>query len=439
VQVFLVDKVCERNTADGHEFTAEAEMLSYFRSLGERIDGAWHERNYDEEIFPELTQDVLERYPPTEHIKVTDIIDWVFGPSQEFRQPQYAHLFGEPPVMLFQAPRFYIEALFWTSGTTAIHEHSFSGVFAVLDGSSVHSHWSFEPKRTVNSRMICGQLKRISTEILRPGGMRAIHAGDRLIHQLFHLELPSVTVVVRTYGERRHLPQYSYLPPGLAIDREDGDELRTRRLILLDGMARGHIDGLQKYARGLIVNGDLETLFYSFSTLTRRKIDRELLDELYDTARKRHGDIVDLFRKVCEEERRTRIVTALRAKVHGPEARFLLALLMLMPDRDAIFETIRLQFPDAEPLAAIETWLSGMSGKETIGFDFNDENRVIFRSLVEGLDAEDLLQRLRAEFQENSVIAHRDRLLDHARELARSDLFLPLLSNSPLREEARMA
>lgn len=130
-----------------------------------------------------------------------------------------------------------------------------------------------------------------------------------------------------------------------------------------------------------------------------------------------------------------RIIRTLRAKIQDPEARFLLALLMLLPDREAILETIRLQFPDVEPLAAIDTWLARMSGKETIGFDFNSENRLIFRGLVEGLDEDGLLQRLRTEFKEESVNANRDRLLDHAKRLARSDLFYPLLSSSPLRGE----
>jgi hypothetical protein len=412
-------------------------MIPYFRNLGERIEQAWLTSSYDEEIFPQLAHDALEQAPPNQHVTVEDIVDWVFGPSQAFRQPQYGQFFGEPPVMLFQAPRFYIEALFWLSSTTSIHEHGFSGVFSVLAGSSVHSHWRFTPERTVNSRMICGRLERSSTEILRPGAMRPIHAGDRLIHQLFHLELPSVTIVARTYEERPHLPQYTYLPPGLAIDRENRDELRTRRLLLLDAMARGAIEGLRGYVYRLIESCDLETLFYCFSALTRRKAGRELLAELYGSARNRHGDVVDLFREVCEEERRTRIVISLRSKVHDPEARFLLALLMLMPDRDAIFESIRFQFPDTEPLAAIEKWLAAMSGKELIGFEYNDINRLIFRSLVEGLDEEGLLRRLQAELLEDAIDGHRDRLLDQARRLARSDLFFPLLSQSPLREDAQ--
>ena len=411
-------------------------MLSYFQCLGEHIERAWLFHSYNEEIFPQLVLDELERDPPFGKVAVADIVDWIFGPFQEFRQPSPGSLFGEPPVMLFQAPRFYIEALFWLSGTTDIHEHAFSGVFAVLAGSSVHSHWHFAPERIINSRMLCGRLERVTTEILRPGSMRPIHSGNRLIHQLFHLEMPSVTIVVRTYGDRNHLPQYNYLPPGLAIDPEDQDSLRTRRLIFLEGMARGQLEGLREYARRTIENVDLETLYHTFSMLTRRKVEKGVLDELYAIARQRHGAIVDLFQQVCEGARRTRVVASLRAKISNAEARFLLALLMLMPDRDAIFEMIRLQFPATEPLETIETWLAGISGKETIGFEFNDLNRRVFRCLVEGLDEEDLVQRLQSECLGDAMAAYRDRLLDHAKKIAKSVLFYPLFSDSSLREEA---
>jgi len=414
-------------------------MIPYFQSLGERIERAWLARSYDEEAFPQLAMEALERDPPSENVGVMDIVDWIFGPAQPFRQPSSRDLFGEPPVMLYQGPRFYIEGLFWLSGTTDIHQHAFSGAFAVLAGSSVHSHWRFTAERTVNSRLLCGRLERVSTSILRPGGIQPIHPGNRLIHQLFHLELPSVTVVVRTSGDQNHLPQYSYLQPGLAIDPEDREPTRVRRLLLLDGMARGQIGGLREYASRLIATDDLETLYRMFSGLTRRKVDRDLLEELYGIARERHGDVVDLFHQVCEWERRTRIVIALRHKVSDPEKRFLLALLMLLPDRDAIFETIRLQFPDVEPSAAIETWLEGMSGKETIGFDFNATNRLLFRSLLEGLDAEGLLQRMRSEFDVDTIDSNRDQLLENAKRLARSDLFRPLLSQSPLQREDRVA
>jgi hypothetical protein len=206
-------------------------------------------------------------------------------------------------------------------------------------------------------------------------------------------------------------------------------------MIFLDGMARGQIGGLEKYAKVVMETADLETIYYTFSGLTKRKVNNELLSSLYGIARERHGEIVDLFRRVCEEQRRTGIISSMRSKVVHPERRSLLALLMLMPDRDAIFETIRLQFPEDEPLTAIERLLEGMSGKETIGFKFDDVNRLLFRGLVEGLGEEELLQRLRSEFDDKSLEANRDRLSGHMKKLAMSELLRPLLSGSPLYRE----
>jgi hypothetical protein len=336
----------------------EPAMIPYFQKLGERIERAWLKLSYDDDLFPRLALDELERDPPSARVEAAEIIDWLFGPTQAVSQPAGRDLFGEPPVMLFQAPRFYVEALFWLSGTTVIHQHCFSGAFSVLAGSSVHSHWRFAQQRAINSRMSYGSLERVSTEILRPGATRPIHAGDRLIHQLFHLELPSVTVVVRTCHDDRRRPQYHYVLPGLAIHTEDRDSRQVRRLMFLDGMARGQLPRLRDYACKLIESGDLEALFYMFSLLTQRRVDRELLDELYGLARRLHGDVVDLFARACEGERRTRMVTALRSRTSDPEVRFLLALLMLMPDREAILEAIGMQFPNVEPLAEIERWLA---------------------------------------------------------------------------------
>jgi hypothetical protein len=405
-------------------------MIQYFQRLGERIEREWLERSYDEEVFPQLVLDALQQDPPFGQVELTEIIDWVFGSSYSFPQPSRDSLFGEPPVSLFHAPRFFIEALFWRSSTTAIHEHAFTGAFAVLAGASVHSQWRFALERTVNSRMLCGRLERVSTEFLSTGDMRPIHAGGQLIHQLFHLDVPSVTIVVRTYVDRNHLPQYLYLPPGLATDGEGPDPLRARRMIFLDAMACGQIKGLEEYAGRLIRGGDLETVYHTFATLNRHQVDEGLLKELYRAGREHHGDIVDLFRQVCEEERRYARVTGLRAQVVDPEARFFLALLMLMPDRDAVFDAIRRQFPAGEPLPMIETWVAGMA--KLTGLNFTEVNRTIFLGLVEGLDGEALLQRY--ELESDSVLSNPDWLLGQAKKMARSDLFYPLFSESPFRE-----
>ncbi|MFN2514442.1 MAG: hypothetical protein ABR568_23900, partial [Pyrinomonadaceae bacterium] len=44
--------------------------------------------------------------------------------------------FGNPPITLFAGPRFHIDVYYWLDGTTSIHQHSFTGAFQVLLGSS---------------------------------------------------------------------------------------------------------------------------------------------------------------------------------------------------------------------------------------------------------------------------------------------------------------
>lgn len=408
-------------------------MLSFFKDLGDRIERSWLTHNYDEEIFPSLAIEALEAKPPSANVKVDEIIEFAFQQAP-FRQPANQELFGEPPIMLYFSPRFYIEALFWFSGTTAIHEHSFSGAFSVLAGSSVHSHWRFARQGTVNSRMLFGQLERVSTEILSPGGTRPIHSGDRLIHQLFHLEVPSVTIVVRTYVDRHHLPQYAYLLPGLALDDKDRDSSYVRRSMLLDAMMRGSIPGLEHYCQRLVDESDLESIFYYFSMLYRRKIDRALLEKLTTRAQERFGSIIRLFQEVYAWDRRTRIIVALRSKVSDSGPRFLLAILMLMPNRDAIFEAVRLRDPETDPLTSIESWLEGLS-KDMIGFAFDNANRLIFRGLVQGLNEDAILEQLSQTFKGDSVTENRELLMTHIRKMASSDLFFPLFSESQLRPE----
>lgn len=410
-------------------------MIPYIKDIGERIEQSWIRQGYDERPFSDIVLDTLADYPPHLNLSVDDIIEWTFGAPQDPKQPSPPKLFGEPPVLLFQSPRFYIEALFWRSGTTDIHQHAFSGVFAVLAGSSVHSHWNFETERMVNQRMLSGRLSLKSTETLRPGDMRPISAGNQLIHQLFHLELPSVTLVIRTYREPPHMPQYKYLSPGLAIDPFAEDPLQQRRLIFIEAMARGQIDGLSKYAEQWISGGDIESMYYLFSALSRRRIDPNLVDELYALARKQHGDIIDLFREVCDEMRRTRFVLGHRADVADKDARFLLALFMLMPDKENIFNMLRIEFPGTDPLEFIDQAMAKMPGKEIFGFDYSGAHRLIFRSLVEGVDEEGIMGRLSELYSRESLEKQRQKLTERVREIARSELFHPLMSEGSMRVE----
>src|SRR5277367_6781571 len=111
--------------------------MEFFNRLGKRVDDYWRAEGRDEEALPRAAMRALTDLPPAEHVTPDDIMTWVFQ-IQGTSFPGQSNInasFGQPPITLFRSERFYIEALFWIDGTTAIHQHAFTGVFYVLAGS----------------------------------------------------------------------------------------------------------------------------------------------------------------------------------------------------------------------------------------------------------------------------------------------------------------
>src|SRR5262245_58504895 len=84
--------------------------------------------------------------------------------------------------------------------------------------------------------MLIGELTFQSAEVLVSNEVRTIVPGDRFIHSLFHLNCPSISVVVRTTLPADYSPQYEYLPPGIAIDPFYEPEPLMTQLRLLSGL-----------------------------------------------------------------------------------------------------------------------------------------------------------------------------------------------------------
>lgn len=200
--------------------------MELFRELGEQIEDVWRERNYNEEDFPLLAADALRRADLPSKISAWEVIESALRETELPPQKDVAGNFGDPPITLFVAPRFYIDVYFWLEGTTAIHQHSFCGAFQVLMGSSIHSWYEFAAHERINSFVETGEMSLKLCELLEIGDVKEIRAGRQYIHGLFHLDQPSATITVRTEKSPLFLPQYSYHKPFLAID----PFFRTKRL-----------------------------------------------------------------------------------------------------------------------------------------------------------------------------------------------------------------
>ena len=176
--------------------------MQVFQDLGSLIEQRWRDEDYCEEVFPEIAEQALIEMTPRRQVSPWDIIRWV-GTSTELPQQQdVVGAFGNPPITLYNGPRFYIDIYYWLDGTTSIHQHSFSGAFQVFSGSSLHSRYDFEEKRKVNAHFSVGQITLNSVELLKEDDVRRIVPGRP------HSTLCFILIVLRPrlLSERAALP-----------------------------------------------------------------------------------------------------------------------------------------------------------------------------------------------------------------------------------------
>src|SRR5579862_6616658 len=164
-------------------------MDTFFTKLGQTVLERWKRENFSLDKFPEIARAALDERPPAKHVDLPALMrDFLFDEEHPF---QTDSPFGEPEIVACSHPRFYIQLLFWMDGTTAIHQHEFSGAFHVMHGSSVHAHYAFEKVRPITPHMSVGNVRMKKIEILETGRTAPIASGHHTIHSLFHLDSPS--------------------------------------------------------------------------------------------------------------------------------------------------------------------------------------------------------------------------------------------------------
>jgi hypothetical protein len=224
--------------------------------------------------------------------------------------------------------RFYIEVLYWMHSTTTIHEHAFSGAFALLHGSSVQTTYAFEEHERVNPGLRIGHLVPLQVDLLSAGDVVPIRAGRGLIHAVFHLEDPTVSVVARTVQDDESLPQLDYCGAhvGYKNDMTPGEAKRIKAMRLL---ARYWPDDAWAALPRHVAGMSRDQKFWFMKAL-HREIER------LDVGRRQAvqqavGDDWTLFQLALREEVRLNGVARLREAIRSPAPRRLLALLLSVP------------------------------------------------------------------------------------------------------------
>src|SRR5262245_6147188 len=120
-------------------------VADFLTHLGRRISSAWSRSGRSPRTLPAVAADVLQDAGLSGGDGCAELITAILRAEALPEQVDLGAAFGQPPVVLYREPDYFLQVLFWLDSPPAIHQHSFSGAFVVLHGSSIHVRYAYTP------------------------------------------------------------------------------------------------------------------------------------------------------------------------------------------------------------------------------------------------------------------------------------------------------
>lgn len=395
--------------------------------LGQRIESLWRRTNYSEEAFSEIASDALvgfEVRPKFFH----ELATWGLGDHSLPFQVDIEAMFGQPPLCLYVNPlqTFYIQALVWLDSTTSIHQHGFCGAFKVVEGQSMHVRYAFDVRERVNARMIFGQVDFIDGEVLDLGDVRKIERGRSFVHSVFHLDRPSVTLVVRTFGDATTGPQFDYLRPWLAVDPFYKSPRLQRNLQILTALMEVDRSRYVETLGNLIATSDLYTSFRYLRNYYESAPAEEERTAVKALVRASHGAAGTKVVECLDEAATEGFLISKRKQLRDPDHRFFLALLLCIPDRDTILLLVARRYP-GDPVEQVVRWIQELcDGDQALLSPLSESTLCVLKSMVRGAALDQVVEDLHEEYEAEDVMTQLDDIKELYHRL-RTSKFRPVL------------
>jgi hypothetical protein len=397
--IALVDAVNARRTRTDRSLdggmASDRNELAWVDDLAAEVQKRYRRVDYNRAFLSELAVEALSRTPPPVDFDASVLFRSTLRADALPTQADLDSTFGQPPVTLFDSDYFIIDAYVWRDSATSIHDHGFDGAFCVASGASVQTSYSFQTMEVVNEGLRLGEMEFQGLERLEPGEYRPIVRGNAMIHSVFHLEHPTVTVCVRSPVSLRGTIQFTYEPPFLGWDPKHTRpsirrQLQTCAAIFELGGQRD-LEEVYRFARA----ADLRTLFLlSMSAYFAAPTD--VCSKILECGRERHPDRIARIGRSIEESGRRRSLFNRRKITKTAELRFLLAVMIATTDPSRVVDEVARAFP-GDPIERIGGWVKEFVALE--GGDDGDESldRVaptLVEEALRGLRGRDLIARV---------------------------------------------
>ena len=302
-----------------------------------------------------------------------ECLQWALDPGVVLPEQSWTFDFGQPALTVVRNADFRIDLLYWIDNTAATHDHITCGAFAAIHGDRLHGQYSFAGEQRLGPWIETGQLKKIEFEVMLEGDARPLR--PELIHDVFWLSKPSVTLVVRCTehpGAAGRKPR-SFWAPGLALVPKSHHDtsLVTRRA---EGLALMRMANQSMYEEALcrtLEGPDPSLAYYAFTAAAVST--PTVLDEALNGLTRPNPVLPHLV------QARTQIVR--RSHLGGlytddDESRLLVGLLWAEADPQACCDAIATVFPDESAATVVDAAVTTL---EDIDPDIARQARTLFQ------------------------------------------------------------
>jgi len=362
-------------------------MIDSLRRLAARIDREWKRAGSKVSLFPAVAARVLSDEQPHRQYNLHSLAGWTLSHHTFPRACNPFGPFGPPAFTVWSDGRFFANVYAYMTPEVVIHDHDFAGAFVNLSGTTIHAKYQFADVERVAPEVQVGQLAVREVEVVGPGDVRRIDPGRGFIHQVWHLDEPTVVLVIRTgplpAPARR---QFQYLHAGFASEvvRDDAMSVSAperfqyaRKMIECLRTANG---GGVDYLRLLLRDERPWDAFWHFTDNWRYLRTLGAMEELIRFGARHQGawftgvadagNEIDLFRSIDWP------------RVRLPEDRIALALLMTFRAWRPIHEWLETLLPGAAPEDRFVDSLRRLGEEGAIPLQLGEEGRAMLSCIL---------------------------------------------------------
>ena len=326
--------------------------MDYFKEIGESLSARCGEGELGEN-FPELAAEVLAKFPVPAGIGIEFMADWALGREQLPEQVNFHSGFGEPPLVVYEEPRFYAEVLFWFHGRTSIHSHGFYGAYQVLAGYSIEAEFSYHRNQEPAPGIIVGELEPAALRLITPGEITRILPEDAFIHTVMHMGSPSLTLVIRNKGG---LTQFDYAMNGLGVNAYRNSQTHVRQAEVLSAFHAANPDAFEARLLEFLKTGSAHRMVRILKEMEHELDEGFLGSEISELAVERFGALGAVIIESVDRSIRSGKIWDEVAAQEDPADQLSTALSDLFPQKKELLAVVGRTFPDRDPAEVLKNW-----------------------------------------------------------------------------------